>query len=337
MNPKRLEGRDEPIIDPRLQIIDAHHHLFDRPNLRYLLEDYLADAGAGHDIVASVYIETQAFARASGPPLMRPLGEIEFANGVAAMCDSGVYGPRRVCAAIVGYADMRNGDDVAQFLDRALDIAPNRFRGVRQITIEHPSEEPFRFMTHRPAVGVLSSPGFKPAFQHLATRELSFDAAIFHQQLPQIAQLADEFSHTSIVLNHIGIPCMMGVDAHVRADLFQNWRRLLRDLAQRPNVSCKIGGLGLPFWGFGFDTRADPVGYQELAEAWRPYVETSIDLFGVERCMMESNFPPDARSCGFVPLWNALKHIVRGLSAPEKAAVFRDTAARIYRIDSAQD
>jgi predicted TIM-barrel fold metal-dependent hydrolase len=333
MTTKRLEGRAEPIIEPSLQIIDAHHHLFDRPALRYILEDYLADAGAGHDVVASVYVETQAFARAGGPALMRPLGEIEFANGVAAMCDSGVYGPRRVCAAIVGYADLRKGDDVARFLDRALEIAPDRFRGVRQIVIEHPSEEPFRYMTHRPEVGVLGHPGLKCAFRHLAARKLSFDAAVFHHQLPQIGQLADEFSDTAIVLNHMGIPCMMGLDAHVRADVFKNWRGLLRDLARRPNVSCKIGGLGLPFWGFGFDTRTDPLGYQELAGAWKPYVETAIDFFGVERCMMESNFPPDARSCGFVPLWNALKFSVKGLSPSEKAAVFRDTAARVYRIN----
>lgn len=336
MTTKRLEGRDEPIVDAGIQIIDAHHHLFDRPTLRYMLDDYLVDAGAGHDIVASVYIETQAFARPNGPAVMRPLGEIEFATGVAAMCASGIYGPRRVCAAIVGYADLCLGDDVAQFLDRALEIAPDRFRGVRQITIEHPSEEPFRYMTHRPAVGALRNPGFRAAFRHLAARGLSFDAAVFHHQIPEIAQLADKFSDTAIVLNHMGIPCAMGVDARARPALFENWRSLLRDLSRRPNVSCKIGGLGLPFWGFEFEKRPDTIGYLELANAWRPYVETSIEVFGVGRCMMESNYPPDARSCGFIPLWNALKHIASSLTPLEKAAVFHDTAARVYRIDLAQ-
>jgi L-fuconolactonase len=97
-------------------------------------------------------------------------------------------------------------------------------------------------------------------------------------------------------------------------------------------VHCKIGGLGLPFWGFGLEQRSDPIGYQELATLWRPLVETSIEAFGPQRCMMESNFPIDGRSAGFVPLWNALKYIVRGASAEDKAALFHDTAVRVYRL-----
>ncbi|UUZ77236.1 amidohydrolase family protein [Polaromonas sp. P1(28)-13] len=104
------------------------------------------------------------------------------------------------------------------------------------------------------------------------------------------------------------------------------------ELGRRDNITCKIGGLGLPFWGFGFEKRADPVGYVELAQAWRPYVEAAIEAFGAERCMMESNYPPDGRSAGFVPLWNAFKHIVRGASVNEKAALFHDTASRVYRL-----
>ena len=97
-----LAGRDETIIEPEIPIIDAHHHLFVRPGLRYMIDDYLADARAGHRIVASVYVETLAFARPDGPEVLRPLGEIEFANGVGAMCASGVLGDCRACAAIVG-------------------------------------------------------------------------------------------------------------------------------------------------------------------------------------------------------------------------------------------
>jgi predicted TIM-barrel fold metal-dependent hydrolase len=88
----------------------------------------------------------------------------------------------------------------------------------------------------------------------------------------------------------------------------------------------------MPMWGFGFETRETPIGHLDLADAWRPYVETGLEAFGADRCMMESNFPPDGLSCGFVPLWNALKHIVRNASADEKAALFHDTAARVYRL-----
>jgi len=125
----------------------------------------------------------------------------------------------------------------------------------------------------------------------------------------------------------------LGMDVQGRAQVFQAWRTALFELAKRPNIMCKIGGFGLPFWGFGFEERSDPIGYLELAKAWKPYVENSIEAFGVNRCMMESNYPPDSRSCGYVPLWNALKHLVREASSAEKGALFHGTAARVYRID----
>ena len=149
-----------------------------------------------------------------------------------------------------------------------------------------------------------------------------------------VAELADAFPDTTIVINHLGQAMAMEMDAQGRAQVFKDWREAVRDIARRANVVCKIGGLGLPFWGFGFEKRSDPVGYLELATAWKPYVETAIEAFGADRCMMESNFPPDGRSCGFVPLWNALKHIVRDASQEEKAELFHDSAARVYRLDS---
>jgi L-fuconolactonase len=328
-----LAGRDEPILDPDLAIIDAHHHLFDRPALRYMLDEYLADVRAGHRIVASVYVETLAFARPDGPEVLRPLGEIEFADGIGAITASGLHRDCRVCAGIVAYADLRLGDAVAELLDRALELAPERFRGVRQITLDDPSEAAYRYITNRPPRGVMQSPGFRPGFRHLGPRGLSFDAAVFHHQLPEVADLADAFPDTTIVLDHMGQAMGMETDEQGGAQVFCKWRESLRDLARRPNVVCKIGGLGLPFWGFGFESRDDPVGYLELADAWKPYVETAIEAFGTDRSMMESNFPPDARSCGFVPLWNALKHIVRDCTADEKAALFHRTAVRVYRLD----
>jgi L-fuconolactonase len=323
----------EAILDPDLPIIDSHHHLFDRPALRYLLNDYLADIGAGHRITGSVYVETQAFIRPDGPELLRPLGEVEFANGVAAMSASGIYGECRVCAAIVGYADLRLGDAIAELLDRALAIAPDRLRGIRQVTIEDPTGKSYRYMMQPPPRGIMSSAGFRPAFRQLAARGLAFDAAVFDHQLPDIGNLADAFPETTIVLNHMGLAMALDLDAQGRAQVFGRWRAALYDVARRPNVVCKVGGLGMPVWGFGLETRSDSIGYSELASAWKPYVETAIEAFGPERCMMESNFPPDRQTCGYATLWNALKHIVRGCSADEKAALFHDTAARVYRID----
>ena len=332
MTHKLNDGRDEPIIEPAIAIVDAHHHLFSRPALSYLMEEYLRDAGAGHHVVASVYVETRAFSWTSGPEVLRPLGEVEFANGVGAVCDRGAVGTCRTCAAIVGYADMREGDGIAELLDRALAIAPERFRGVRQPCLEPRDEAAYRYSSSPPPRGTLESPGFRAAFRHLATRGLTFDAAVLHHQLGQIASLADSFPHTTIVLNHMGIAEGLGRDAAGRAEVLQEWRVALQDLALRSNVMCKLGGLGMPFWGLGLEERAEPTGYLHLATAWRPYIQTAIEAFGVDRCMMASNYPVDGRACGFVPLWNALKHVVAGYSTTEKAALFHGTAARVYRI-----
>lgn len=331
-------GRDEPILEPELAIIDAHHHLFDRPAapgrppLRYLLDDYLEDVQAGHRIVASVYVEIQAFARTAGPDVLRPLGEIEFANGMGAMAASGRYGDCHICAGIVGHADLRLGDEVARLLDRALEAAPERFRGIRQVAAVHPTEAPYRFITHRPPAGLMQAPGFRLAFRHLVQRNLTFDAAVFHHQLQEVSELADAFPDATIVLNHCGHAVAMEEDELGRAEVHRQWRNAMAELARRSNVCCKVGGLGLPMWGFRLEERTDPIGYLELAHLWRPWVEGSIEAFGPDRCLMESNYPPDGRSAGFVPLWNALKHIVRSASPDEKAAMFHRNAARVYRL-----
>ncbi|PMS30151.1 putative TIM-barrel fold metal-dependent hydrolase [Trinickia symbiotica] len=325
-------GRDETILDPEIPIIDAHHHLFMRPAIRYLFDDYLADVRAGHNIVASVYVEANSFVRPDGPEVFRPLGEIEFANGAGAMGASGVFGNHRICAGIVGYADLRIGAQIGDYLDRALQIAPDRFRGIRQGANHHPNEAPYRFMPSRPPRGLLLDSDFRAGFRHLASRGLSFDAGLFHHQLPELADLADAFPDTTIIIDHCGLAVGMELDADGRKRVFQEWRDAMQKIAVRPNVVCKIGGFGLPFWGFGFDGRADPVGYEDLASVWAPYVMTAIEIFGVNRSMMASDYPIDGRSSGFVPLWNAFKHIVRSATAAEKDALFHGTAARTYRI-----
>jgi L-fuconolactonase len=204
---------------------------------------------------------------------------------------------------------------------------------VRHIAMSHPNEAVLRFLTHRPPPDLLKSPEFRAAFGHLGQRRLSFDATVLHHQLPEVAQLAADFPDTTIVLDHAGLATIVPGEARDPSEIFEEWRTNMRSLAHHQNVVCKIGGLGTSYWGFGFTDRTAPIGYRELAEAWKPYVETSIELFGVERSMMESNFPNDGRACGFVPLWNALKFIVRDFTPQEKAALFRGTAERIYRVD----
>lgn len=329
---EQISGGIAEIVDPNIPIIDAHHHLFDRPALRYMFEDYVADVNTGHNVIASVYVETLAMSRASGPDLLRPIGEVEFANGVAAMSASGGYGSTEVNSAIVGYADLRAGDAVAEILDKSMAIAPERYRGIRQLTLEHTSAAPFRFVTNPPAPGIMKHPQFKNGFRHLGLRGLSFDAAVFHTQLSELADLADEFPDTTIVLNHLGMALGMDMTIPERRQVFETWRTSISQLAARPNVVCKIGGLGMPFWGFEYDNHEGPCLYKNIARVWQPYVEEAIAAFGVRRCMMESNFPPDRRCCDYPTVWNALKYIVRDYSTEEKISLFCDTASKVYRI-----
>jgi L-fuconolactonase len=157
---------------------------------------------------------------------------------------------------------------------------------------------------------------------------LCFEATIFHHQLPELEQLAADFPDTTIVLDHMGLALAIGLDPNGRQAVFDDWRAKMVSLARHPNVICKVGGLGTAYWGFGFDLRTDPTTGDELASAWRPYVETAIEAFGFDRCMTESDYPADARSCGFVPLWNALKTIVRSCADDDKYKLFNGTAAR---------
>jgi L-fuconolactonase len=333
MTGKRLEGRSEAILDPNLPIIDTHHHLFVRPGIRYLLDEYLEDVALGHNIVASVYVDAQSMVRPDGPEMMRPLGEVEFANGMAAMSASGLFGPCRVGAAIIGSVNLLHGDRIADYLDQARSRAPERLRGFRQIAMNHPSEAIKPLMRYPAAPGVLLEARFRDGFRQLARRDLMCEVAVFHNQLGDVADLAGAFPDTAIVLNHLGMAMGYGMDAAGRGEVFSAWSRAIREVARHPNVVCKVGGLGLPFWGFGLEQRTDAIGSPELAHLWRPFVETGIEAFGADRCMMESNFPPDGTSCGFSPLWNALKIVVRNHSATEKTAMFCNNAARVYRLE----
>ena len=156
-----LDRRREAIIEPELPIVDPHHHLVDRPKTgRYLLPDLLADIGSsqrsqaspdavsassagarsGHKITATVYLEWLSMYRAAGSAELRPVGEVEFANGVAAMAASGTYGKTQVCAGIVGYADLAQGAPVEKVLEAMIEAGGGRFRGIRFITASHPDQ-----------------------------------------------------------------------------------------------------------------------------------------------------------------------------------------------------
>jgi len=320
----------EEILEPQRPICDPHHHLWDHPGRRYLIDELLADTGSGHNVVATVFVECMSMYRASGPPEMRPVGETEFVNGVAAMSASGGFGATRVASGIVSFADLALGDRVGAVLDRHLAASP-RFRGIRHAAGWDASDQ-IRNSHTNPPPGLYADPRFRRGFAELAPRGLSFDAWLYHPQLPELTDLAKAFPDTTIILDHFGGPLGIGPYAGRRAEVFAAWKGAIRALADCPNVVVKLGGLVMPLNGFGFHKREQPIGSIELAEATRDWYRHTIECFGVERCMFESNFPVDKISASYRVLWNSFKRIAAGFSAAERSALFHDTAVRVYRL-----
>jgi L-fuconolactonase len=327
-----LDRRREAALEPELAIVDPHHHLIDRPESgRYLLPDLLDDIGSGHNVVATVYLEWLSMYRASGPAEMRPLGEIEFANGIAAMSASGSYGRPRVCAGIVGHADLALGARVAEVLEAMIASGGGRFRGIRFISASDPDQALWGAAVGRPQ-GLLLDRRVREGFAQLAPLGLSFDAFMYHPQLSELVDLAQAYPGTPIVLNHVGGPIGLGRYKGKRDAVFADWSARIRELAACPNVHVKLGGLGMRMFGFDVHEGELPPGSEQLAAAWRPYIETCISAFGPGRAMFESNFPVDKGSYGYGVFWNACKRLAHGASASEKADLFHGAASRFYRL-----
>ena len=320
----------EEILEPQLPIVDPHHHLWDHPQNRYLLDELLADTGSGHHITATVFVECMSMYRADGPDEMKPVGETEFVNGVAAMSASGRYGATRVAAAIVGFADLTLGERVGAVLDAHLAASP-RFRGIRHAAGWDASDE-VRNSHTKPPRSLFLEPGFRRGFAELGRRGLSFEAWLYHPQLADLVDLAKAFPETTIVLDHLGGPLGIGPYAGKRGEIFQYWKGAIRRVADCPNVVAKLGGLVMPLNGFGLHKRAEPVTSLELSDLTREWYLHAIDVFGPARCMFESNFPVDKVSCSYRVLWNSFKRIAAPFSAAETAAMFSGTATRVYRL-----
>jgi predicted TIM-barrel fold metal-dependent hydrolase len=291
----------------------------------------MADINSGHNIVATVYMEARTMYRADGPPELRCLGETEFVVGMAAMSASGNYGACRVCASMVGFADLQLGERVRDVLQAQIEAGRGRFRGVRQIAAWH-ADPAAHGSASNAEPGMLPGAQFRAGFAQLAPLGLSFDAWMYHTQLDELLDLARAFPDTKIVLNHVGGAIGIGPYASKRDEVFTTWRNSIQELARLPNLYVKLGGLGMRMFGFGLHEGPTPASSEQTAAAWGPYIETCIEAFGVERSLFESNFPVDKGTCSYPVLWNAFKRITRAYSKPERAALFSETAGRVYGV-----
>jgi predicted TIM-barrel fold metal-dependent hydrolase len=277
----------------------------------------------------TVFIEARSMYRPDGPVEMRPVGEIEFVQGLAAAAATGLYGPCRAAAAIIGHADLKLGDRVEPVLQALQAASPNRFRGIRHTVTWDPHPE----IENREKEGVLATADYRAGARVLARQGLSLDIGVCFPQLPELADFAKAVPDLTIILNHLGGLTRVGPYANRDDEVLAAWRQGLAPVAQCPNVHIKLGGIGMPRLGFDWHTRARPIGSEELATSIAPIMSYSIDQFGANRCMFESNFPVDKVSFSHHVLFNGFKRFSKSYSGSERAALFHNTAVRAYRIN----
>ena len=320
---------EEP-LEPALPICDAHHHLWDRPGDRYLIEDLVKDA-VGQNVVSSVFIECGAFYRKSGPEVLKPVGETETVHRLAEDFERGNKQPVKCGAAIVGYADLRLGEAVESVLEAHLKASPTRFRGIRHNVCWDESADVPRSHT-KPAKGLLLDSQFRKGLSCLKKHNLLYEVYLYHTQLEELLDLARAYPEQPIVLNHFGGPLGIGPYAGKRAEILDYWKQCIHKLATCSNVIAKLGGILMPRNGFGFHEREIPPTSQELSDATSAYYHFAIDTFGPDRCLFESNFPVEKVSCSYRILWNSFKRIAARYSDSERASLFREVAEKVYRI-----
>lgn len=350
------EAGPEPILEPDLPIVDPHQHLWFQPqrvlaamqgiedqgadiarlyasHARYLFDEFIADATAGHNIRATVLVETHTMYRPAGPQEMRSLGEVEFMNGMAAMAASGLITDVKVGCGIVSAVDLRLGAAARDVLEAHLRAGGDRYRGVRPPGTFFDANLNVFSQAFGAKPGALKDPKFHAGFKQLAPLKLSCDIYVLEPQLPDLIDLVRQFPDTQVILNHAGSPLGIGPYAGTHAERFPIWRDNLRELAKSPRVAVKLGGLSCPYVGLPCSGRTQvPARSEDLARDFRPYIETCIEIFGADRCMFEGNYPVEGVSANYPSIWNAFKRIVGGASRDEKRALFHDTAARVYRL-----
>ena len=327
----------EEALEPDIPICDPHHHFWDFrteriPYQRYLMHELADDVNGGHNVRSTVFVEARSMYRPGGPEEMRPVGEVEFVQGLAAASDNGLYGPCKAAASIVGHANLNLGENVRPVLEALQAASPNRFRGIRHSVTWDPHPEVENTAAHK-AEGQMSSDNFRAGARVLADMGLTLEGWMYFPQMPELAEFARAVPNLTIILNHIGGLLREGPYAGRDDEVFDTWRKGIAAAASCPNVVIKLGGIGMPRTGFDWHTRTKPIGSEELAADMKPLIDYCIDQFGPSRCMFESNFPVDKVSYSYTVMYNAFKRLTTQYSASERADMFHDVAARVYSVE----
>jgi L-fuconolactonase len=330
VRPDWLSKLTEEILDPGQPIIDPHHHLWKARPDPYLLADLVADMRTGHNVRSTVFIQCGSEYRTDGPEAMRPVGETEFVAAAAHASEAPEYDGMRACTGIVGHADCQLGDRIDAVLEAHIEAGGGRFKGIRHSGTYDAGIAP----TVPPGAppGLYRDTAFRAGFGRLLRLGMTFEAWLYHPQLGDLVDLLRAFPEQKVVLNHFGGPLGVGPYEGRSAEVFAQWRAYMIELSTFENLHVKLGGLAMNVNGFGFHLQPLPASSGEMARAWAPFVETTIELFGARRCMFESNFPVDKGMCSYPVLWNAFKRLAAGCSADEKAALFHRTAQQFYSL-----
>ena len=330
MNRQWLELATEVAIEPDLEIVDPHHHMWDTVSAygRYELEDLRADTNAGHNVVETVFIDCGANYLSDGPTHLQPVGESHY---IAGRADESDRTPGAKIAAIVSHADLTLGSSVREVLEAHVEAAGGRFRGIRHAgaRLDDPAVPTSRLA---PPADLYGQDGFRQGARTLASMGFSFEAWQYHPQLPLVTDFARAVPELTIVVNHLGGPVGVGRYAHDWDGVLAEVRHGLATLAELDNVVLKVGGIGMTRFGARWHENELPPTSDDLLDVWGDTMSWAIDTFGPRKCMFESNYPVDGETTGYVALWNAFKKVSSGYTEAERQDLFSGTARRVYRL-----
>jgi predicted TIM-barrel fold metal-dependent hydrolase len=302
-------------------IVDPHHHLWEHPANPYMTGELRADTGSVTGVTNTVFVECASAYRTDGPEAFRPVGETEFV--VAADPDGFIAG-------IIGFADL-TVPEIDDVLAAHVAAGAGRFRGIRHASAFDASPE-VRITHTKPPPELLGMADFRRGIAALGAAGLSFEAWLYHPQLPELTALARDQPDVTIVLDHLGGPLGIGPYAGRRDEVLAEWRVSMAEVATCPNVALKLGGIGMPIFGMGWHHQPGGATVEQLVDTWGAPIRWCIEQFGVDRCMFESNFPVDKASCSYAVLWEAFEAMVPDVSPAEHDALFHATATRTYSI-----
>ena len=299
-----------------IPIVDAHHHLWDLNNEHtkyswlmvtegeaffgdyaairksYLLEDYIKDA-ENQNLIKSVHVQAEHDDD-------KPINETAWLQSLADNHSS------KLPNAIVAFADFSK-NNIVEILDGHQEY--KNTKGIRQILSFNKEEPKYSHASE----DFMKNTTWVENFKNIRNRNLSFDIQIYKHQMKDAADLANKYDDVLFILNHTGEPC------YQTEEYIQSWEENMKKLAKCENVAAKISGLGM----------FDP---QWTIDSTRIFVEKTIQIFGIDRCMFASNFPVDKIFNTFDNYWESFKEITKNYSENDKKLLFSSNAEKFYRI-----